>query len=384
MKKSSILFSLFILLSICLTGCFLPGQATPTSPVDLLNTAAAQTIQAQQTNIAQTSQAEVPESTPTATLQPTEQDQPQDTATPIPEETQAPRNTPTQTEVEECNQASFISETIPDNTVFLPGETFTKTWTIKNNGDCTWDENYDVVFVKGDAMSAPAAQALEDEVEPGQAVLISVNLQAPAEIGTYRGDFKLRDNNGEIFGIGNNDAPFWVKIEVQSKPIPGALYDFTNQYCSAGVTWTSAAGTLPCPGTQGDNRGWVRRVNEPILENGAKENEPGLQVHPQKVNNGWIKGVYPEITLTSDAYFKAIIGCYGSTNCDVRFKLNAIVDGGAEQTLASWDEKQDQTFRKVEVNLSEYKNRKLKIILIVEAIGTGDNTSLWLAPRIAP
>ncbi|MFN2303642.1 MAG: NBR1-Ig-like domain-containing protein, partial [Anaerolineales bacterium] len=353
-------------------------------PRSMNEDAAAQTIQAQQTNIAHTNQAQIPESTPTATLQPTEQDMPQNTATLIPETTQAPRNTPTQTVVGQCDQASFISETIPDDTVFLPGETFTKTWTIKNNGNCTWDEDYDVVFVKGDAMSAPAAQALDGEVAPGQAVQISVDLQAPAEIGTYRGDFKLRNANDEVFGIGNSDATFWVKIEVQSKPISGALYDFTNQYCSAGVAWSSAAGTLPCPGTSGDNKGWVRRINEPILENGAKENEPGLQVHPQKVNNGWIKGIYPEITLTSDAYFKAIVGCYGTADCNVRFKLNAIVDGGSEQTLASWDEKQDQNFTRVEFNLSEYKNRKIKLILIVEAIGSGDNTSLWLAPRIAP
>ena len=384
MKKTSVTIIFIIFLGIFLAGCNMPGQATPTSAVDLLNTAAAQTIQAQQTNIAHTNQAQIPESTPTATLQPTEQDMPQNTATLIPETTQAPRNTPTQTVVGQCDQASFISETIPDDTVFLPGETFTKTWTIKNNGNCTWDEDYDVVFVKGDAMSAPAAQALDGEVAPGQAVQISVDLQAPAEIGTYRGDFKLRNANDEVFGIGNSDATFWVKIEVQSKPISGALYDFTNQYCSAGVAWSSAAGTLPCPGTSGDNKGWVRRINEPILENGAKENEPGLQVHPQKVNNGWIKGIYPEITLTSDAYFKAIVGCYGTADCNVRFKLNAIVDGGSEQTLTSWDEKQDQNFTRVEFNLSEYKNRKIKLILIVEAIGSGDNTSLWLAPRIAP
>jgi hypothetical protein len=386
MKKSMLVVTGLILISFLLGGCFRPGAPTPTSQVDLLNTAAAQTIQAQQSHIAQTSQAQYPEGTPTATVQPTVNPN-EPTATPIPNTTDSPRFTPTGTlEDEACNRAAFVSETIPDGTTFLPGETFTKTWKLSNDGECTWNANYDLVFVTGDAMDAPASKPLTSEpIEPGQVVEISVDLQAPSEIGSYRGDFKLRNENGVIFGIGNTAEPFWVEIDVESTPIAGSIYDFTNKYCSSGVTWSNGAGNLPCPGKSGDSGGWVRRVDKPTLETGAVDDEPGLQVHPQKVNNGWIKGVYPEITFTSDAYFRAIIGCYGAANCDVRFKLNAIVDGGSELNLGTWHEVQDGEFRRVELDISQYKNRRISFILIVEAIGqSADNTALWFAPRLEP
>src|ERR1035438_9116009 len=34
--------------------------------------------------------------------------------------------------------ASFVSETIPTNTVMAPGQTFTETWTLQNTGATTW------------------------------------------------------------------------------------------------------------------------------------------------------------------------------------------------------------------------------------------------------
>ena len=34
--------------------------------------------------------------------------------------------------------ASFVSETIPTNTVMAPGQTFTNTWTMQNTGTTTW------------------------------------------------------------------------------------------------------------------------------------------------------------------------------------------------------------------------------------------------------
>ncbi len=115
-------------------------------------------------------------------------------------------------------------------------------------------------------MDAPASKPLTTKpIEPGQVVEISVDLKAPSEIGSYRGDFKLRNENGVIFGIGNTAEPFWVEIDVESKSIPGALYDFTNKYCSSGTTWSNGAGTLPCPGKSGDSDGWVRRVDKPTL-----------------------------------------------------------------------------------------------------------------------
>ena len=372
MKNSIKLISMVGLFSLLLASCNMPGQPTAASQVDLLNTAAAQTIQAQQTNIAQTNQAVV-QATQTLTPEPS-------TST---TETVAPTSTPTSTATTkvECNLIDFVSETIPDGTNFNPGQTFTKTWTIRNAGTCEWNSNYDVVFISGDAMSAPASQQLTSgTVAPGQSVVISIDFKAPNSAGTHRGNFKLRNASGVLFGIGTKDGPFWVEIDVA-----GATYNFSDNYCSSGVTWTSAAGTLPCPGSTGSGNGWVIRDTSPVLENGAVDNESGIIVHPQNVNDGWIKGTFPKILVESGMDFKAIIGCNNDENCDVYFKLNYIVNGGAEQTLATWHEVQDSKFYKVIVDLNSLAGKEVQFVLLVSANGSAANdTALWVAPRIEP
>lgn len=138
MKKLFIIISLGLIFGIALSGCNYPGRETPTSQVDALNTAAAQTVQAQQTSIAQTAQAtkQEQEPEPTQTLSPEPSEEPgSPTATLAP--TSTPTKAPTQTPEIECNQAGFVAETIPDGTDFDPGEEFTKTWTLENTKNYT-------------------------------------------------------------------------------------------------------------------------------------------------------------------------------------------------------------------------------------------------------
>lgn len=370
MKKLSATISLAVLMALVLAGCNLPGQTTETSQVDLLNTAAAQTIQAQQTQIAQTNQA-VAQSTPTATSGASTTEAVSATGTP----------TPTATAKVACNQVAFEEETIPDGTNLTPGQTFTKTWTLRNSGSCTWNSDYDVVFVSGDAMNAPASQQLTSEtVAPGETIVVSIDLKAPYSAGTHKGNFKLRNAEGVLFGLGTSDNPFFVEINVT-----GDTYYFAENYCSPGVTWTSGAGTLPCPGTTGSNNGWVIQDTSPELENGAVDDEAGIIVRPQNINDGWIKGTFPEILVGNGVDFRAIIGCNSDDNCDVKFQLNYIIDGGAEQTLATWHEVQDGAFNKVIVDLNSLAGEEVQFILLVSANGSSANDiALWVAPRITP
>jgi hypothetical protein len=105
--------------------------------------------------------------------------------------------------------------TIPDGTKMSPGESFTKTWRLKNTGECTWDAGYDVVFDNGASMGGPASQQLTTgTVLPDASVDISIDMIAPGNTGTYRGDWKLRNPAGVIFGLGLNHQTFFVEIEV--------------------------------------------------------------------------------------------------------------------------------------------------------------------------
>jgi hypothetical protein len=114
-----------------------------------------------------------------------------------------------------CDQAKFISDvTIPDDTVFEPGKTFTKTWRLKNTGSCTWTSSYAIVFQDGAAMEGPATKSLPGNVSPGETVDISVDFKAPSSPDTYKGNWKLRNSSGVVFGLGDDDKSFWVQIKV--------------------------------------------------------------------------------------------------------------------------------------------------------------------------
>jgi hypothetical protein len=103
------------------------------------------------------------------------------------------------------------------------------------------------------------------------------------------------------------------------------------------------------------------------------------------VNDGWIRGIFPAVSVTENVYFYAIVGCYSDSNCDVKFKLNYRIDGGAERTLATWHEVQDDDFNRIKVDLDDLAGEDVQFILLVEANGSASNDlAMWFGPRIEP
>jgi len=148
------------------------------------------------------------------------------TVTPIP-----PTNTavPTATPVSYCDWLTFVKDvTVPDGTVLLPGETFTKTWRITNRGTCTWTPDYMLVFTSGDQMGSTSAVRLPGYVSPGQSIDISVTLTAPNVKGRYTGYWMLRNPSGALFGYGDKaNQAFYVDIDVVDLPhgeVAGSFY----------------------------------------------------------------------------------------------------------------------------------------------------------------
>lgn len=157
------------------------------------------------------------------------------TPTPTPEATQIPtiERSPTRplvtlTPTGWCNaigQGPNFDITIPDGTEMLPGQVFTKTWRLINTGTCTWTRLYKLVFYSGNDMGAYQQQLFGGEVQPGQAVDITVQFTAPMEPGIYQSNWMLMDGSGNLFGMGwNADAPFWANIyvveELSATPTP--------------------------------------------------------------------------------------------------------------------------------------------------------------------
>ncbi len=114
-----------------------------------------------------------------------------------------------------------IDVTIPDDSLFLPGKSFSKTWRLVNAGSCTWDDSYSVVWFSGDDLGVVRAQLFNTVVPPGKSVDVTVDLVAPKSPGAYQSNWKLRNNKDVLFGIGpDGTAPFWVRIEVLQPIIP--------------------------------------------------------------------------------------------------------------------------------------------------------------------
>ena len=378
---------LAVLALIIITACeFLNPTATPdpASP-DAVYTAVAQTVVAQMTQAANNT-------SPTPTLVTTIEEQPTAaptitplaTYTTLPTWTPLPTNTlvPTPTAIP-CNLAQFVSDvTYADGSAVKPGKTFVKTWRLKNIGSCTWTTSYNLLFISGDKMNASTLIPLTKTVAPGQTIDVSVELTAPEKSGSYLGNWQLRASDGTTFGIGvGGNKSFWVQIVVLDVDYT-LPYSFVPTLCLA--TWTSGAGTLPCPGQSDDWKGFVQILTEPVLETGKKDDEPALWVHPQFTNDGYIQGEYPDFQVYPGDKFVSYVGClYNYKNCKVIFTLSYRNENGTIKNLGTWAEAYEGLAVPVSIDLSSLAGMKVNFILRVDAWGNADGDSaFWLNPHI--
>ncbi len=121
------------------------------------------------------------------------------------------------------NRAAFVADiTVPDNSYLAANTAFTKVWRLKNTGTCTWNTAYSTTFVSGDPMSAVYPVPLTSNVVPGQSIDVAVNMVAPSYAGTYKGNWSLKADTGQLFALGASaNVPFFVLIQVLSSgPTP--------------------------------------------------------------------------------------------------------------------------------------------------------------------
>src|SRR3972149_3825841 len=144
------------------------------------------------------------EAATTPTAKPTKQPQP----------TETPTAKPTSAA---CYGGRHVyDETYPDGTRVDPGQAMQKTWRLQNVGSCDWiGGQYELIFVAGDRMSGESPLTINITVWAGGYAQFSVNMKAPTEPGTYRGEWVLRTKGGEPFGVGPDfDQPIWIEIIV--------------------------------------------------------------------------------------------------------------------------------------------------------------------------
>jgi hypothetical protein len=264
--------SVIVLLAIISTACNMPSSTgTPPSPVPLL-TEAVQTPQVVPTN----TQASLPPTSLPTLLPPTATNTSAPTATDTPVPTATPLVTPTSASCTDL--AKFVEDvTVPDDTEMLPGQEFIKTWRLQNVGTCTWTKQYSLVFVDGDQMNGTSPLPLTNSVPPDASVDLSVTLKAPGTTGTYRGDWKLKNAAGVIFGLGSHATDtFYVQIKV---------VEGVSELNLGTATWTDnfantdnwyLLDTANTKWTAGDNKLVMTSINPATSEEWGISDQPSM------------------------------------------------------------------------------------------------------------
>ncbi len=185
-----------------------PSQE-PTADVAAIRTSAASTVVSQFTL---TAAAFTPTSESLATEEATEAP-----ATSAPQATGTATQTPLAqvtnaqgTTVALCDALEFVADVnVPDGTNMAPGQEFVKTWRVKNAGSCTWGADYKLIYSYGERM-AGQWQPLNQVVQAGQEVELSVSFKAPDKVGEYVSAWQMTSPKGAPFG-----PAIFVKIIVQ-------------------------------------------------------------------------------------------------------------------------------------------------------------------------
>lgn len=188
------------LIAVSLIGIFLisacggnHADTIPTADLNAVQTHAIETFSAIQTQTAfVTPTIELfPTLTPSPTIQPFTT-----SAATLPAVSQ-----PTAAATQSCYSMAFVSDvTISDNTPVAPGQTFTKTWKVVNNGSCPWDAGFKFSFTGGDAMGGQT-YTFPSSVAVNGIVDISIAMTAPTnKTGTVRSNWRMSTTAGQFFG----------------------------------------------------------------------------------------------------------------------------------------------------------------------------------------
>ena len=120
------------------------------------------------------------------------------------------------------DNATFLADvTYPDGEVVAAGAHIRKTWRLRNAGSSAWGAGYALAFAGDNKMNAPDSVPLPGAL-PGEAIEVTVPLEAPLAPGVHRSTWRPRNPLGELFG----DILFAeIRVPVSSTPGASALED---------------------------------------------------------------------------------------------------------------------------------------------------------------
>jgi hypothetical protein len=207
MKSTMVIMAILGLTLLAACSSATPTVA-PTADLSSVRTEAAATVLARVTQELALTPTETPVPTATAISEPTNTPQPTQAPTIAATAAETAAVTETAAAVTD-NKAKYVSQSVPDGTVFQPGETFTMTWRIQNVGITTWKPTYMLRFYSGNNLGAPEEVPIDKEVPPGQTIDITLDMTAPTTPGEYRSVWVMATD-----ARGNFKEPVYLVITV--------------------------------------------------------------------------------------------------------------------------------------------------------------------------
>ncbi len=316
---------LSLVLLVGLTSCSLVGSPLPSLPPN--------TLEANETLSALVTQTMASLGTPTTqailvTLVPERTPPP----TPLPPTATIPPATPSPSVTPVCDQAaagSPIDVSIPDDSQMRPGQPFTKIWRLVNVGSCPWTTAYAASFFYGNQMDAPSVVPLTRPVAGGETAEIMVDMTAPQTPGTYQGNWKLRNAEGKLFGIGpGGDSPFWVRIvvlQVQTATLTPTNTPTVTNSPSA----TPSATPTPMPAVQANGALYLQLNAEVDLDSGAANPASGADLAYRKDQAGFhtLAGQNSAVFGLSGSSEPGISACQAATMSEAPLALESFSPG---------------------------------------------------------
>jgi hypothetical protein len=149
--------------------------------------------------------------------------------------------------------------------------------------------------------------------------------------------------------------------------------------------WSSSAGPLTFGGPVNEN-GFVKYEDGARLEDGTTSNKI-LEMHPEWVNDGVIKGLYPLYTIAAGDHFRAKIGYIAlfDGSCGFRSVIYQFNYGeeGTFTKLGEWTKACDYTLTSIDIDLTSMAGKTVQFNPVVLANGSSSQDwAVWVNPRI--
>jgi serine/threonine-protein kinase len=265
---------------------------------------------------------------------------PSATATPVPSDTptttptSTPANTPdaTATFLASCvYDAELVSSyTYRESTNSAPVSfVFPINWLLTNSGSCNWPAGMTLAYVEGTEFSSnDPAVVVADSIAPGEQVLLSTRLVAPATVNSFDSVWQLRDPDGNPFG---SAFTFQVRTYVPATATPVAsptpvatdtpeviqalAMHFAVGGCEyIGTEWRCIGTISPYGGAGGPFTVWVFDQDQPAEYRGPGPfthflvaRRCGLYLHNIRIQDNGGEFLSIDVAVNPDDYFAG--GC---------------------------------------------------------------------------